>query len=212
MKIFFTNSKFSNLEFFNNIFTSPENLNEWRHTTSFKRQGPTQQPLLLIFNTPSARILKILQLLKTSKRKQKKKQLSSSNHLRTGRIFPPKDDKGKQKHRDCRAKGTPTRATPRTWHKPLPKWHKISHYAARRKIKWRQPTNILVKSNRNGRSRGSTKSPEQTNKLLDGTHDETWWTNGNSWWTLDGHLMVTGNGHLMEPDGQVVTNDGLWKE
>ena len=84
-------SKFSNLEFFNNNFTSPENLNEWRHTTSFKRQGPTQQPLLLIFNTSSARILKIFRNFSNlQKEKTKKTQLSASINLRTRRIFPPK--------------------------------------------------------------------------------------------------------------------------
>ena len=40
-------------------------------------------------------------------------------------IFPPKDDKGKQKHRARRAKGTPAGTTPKARHELVPKRHKI---------------------------------------------------------------------------------------
>ena len=46
------------------------------------------------------------------------------NHLHQS-IFPPKDDKGKQKHRARRATGTPAGNTPKARHELVPKRHKI---------------------------------------------------------------------------------------
>ena len=67
------------------------------------------------------------QKLKKQKRyKEKQTQKENATHISTQEtttsIFPiEKDDKGKQKERTRRAKGTPAGNTPKTRHKLMPK-------------------------------------------------------------------------------------------